>query len=87
MAKKAPDDLDQFQKWVKTIPKGKLVNLLCDAYWKRQIDETELRRAFLLSKKGVDMINGSKEEAKAGRGSSRRRAAKPQVSPQRRGRS
>lgn len=53
-----PDDLDAFQRFVKAIPKGKLVNMLCDAYWKHQIDKTEIRRAFLLSKKGVDIVNG-----------------------------
>ena len=66
MTKKTnPDDLDAFQRFVKAIPKGKMVNLLCDAYWKNQIDKTEIKRAFLLSKKGVDIVNGTKKKEKA----------------------
>lgn len=88
MTKKTnPDDLDAFQRYVKAIPKGKLVNMLCDAYWKNQLDKTEIRRAFLLSKKGVDIVNGNGTKKEARRPATSRRPAKPKVRAQRGGRS
>ena len=90
---KNPKDLDEFQKFVRGIPKGKLVNLLCDAYWKNQLGKTEIKRSFLLSKKGVDITysnvtpagrnNGPDEKTKARRKTTRRRTAKSQVRSQR----
>lgn len=91
MATKHPDDLDEFQKFVKNIPRGKLVNMLCDAYWKNQLGKTEIQRFFLLSKKGVDMVGevppgrnrGPDSKTKARRKTSSRRAAKSKVRTQR----
>lgn len=92
MARKPPDDLEQFQRFVKRIPHGKMVNMLCDAYWKNQLDATEIRRCFLMTKRGIPMPviaeppgidHGPTTETKARRQVARRRATKSKVRPQR----
>jgi hypothetical protein len=50
-----PEDLDEFVKWLESVDPGQLRRWLADAYWHRQIDDTEIRRGFLLYKRGVDM--------------------------------
>jgi len=48
-------NLAEFQEWLKTLEPHDLWRWLCDAYWKDQLEGSEIERAYLLSQKGVDM--------------------------------
>jgi len=48
-------DIGEFKDWLMSVAPHDLERWLLDAYWHEQLDDTELRRAFLLSKKGVDI--------------------------------
>ncbi len=48
-------DLVEFQTWLRRVGPHDLWKWLCDAYWHDQLEGTELRRAYLLSKRGVEM--------------------------------
>jgi hypothetical protein len=48
-------DLAEFQAWLRRVGPHDLWKWICDAYWHDQLEGTELKRAYLLSKKGVDM--------------------------------
>lgn len=45
----------EFGDWVETVPPHQLLNLVKDAFWKKQLRGTEIQRFFLLHQKGVDM--------------------------------
>ena len=48
-------DIAEFKEWLMTVAPNDLERWLLDAYWHEQLEDTELRRAYLLSKKGVDI--------------------------------
>ena len=49
-------DLERFQKWLPTVPRNDLERLLVDALWKGHLDDTEIRRFFLIE--CLDMKHG-----------------------------
>lgn len=48
-------DIDEFQKWLETVPVERLKHLLVDAYWHRRLDDTELVRYFRIEQAGIPM--------------------------------
>jgi hypothetical protein len=60
----AGEELKDFIKWLKSVPRENLDGLIADAFWKGQLKETEIHRFFLLSTRGVDMrgINSCEKE-------------------------
>jgi hypothetical protein len=48
-------DLVEFQAWLRRVGPHDLWKWLCDAYWHDQLEGTELKRAYLLHHKGVEM--------------------------------
>lgn len=49
------DDIAEFRGWLMGVAPHDLERWLMDAHWHNQLEDTELNRAFQLSKKGVDM--------------------------------
>lgn len=50
-----PEDIDAFRSWLRTLRKDAIIDLLSDAYWKRQIEGSELLRSFRNHQAGVDL--------------------------------
>lgn len=48
-------NLREFIAWLATVSPDDLRRWLADAYWKDQLEDTEIKRFFLLSLKGIDM--------------------------------
>jgi hypothetical protein len=48
-------DLAKFQAWLRQVGQYDIWRWLCDAYWHDQLEGTELKRAYLLSQRGVNM--------------------------------
>lgn len=49
------NDLKNFQEWLRTVEPHDLWRWLSDAYWHGELEGTEIKRAYLLSQRGVDM--------------------------------
>ena len=48
-------DIAEFKNWLMTVAPHDLERWLLDAYWKGDLEGSEMERAFLLSKKDVNM--------------------------------
>jgi hypothetical protein len=53
--KKNLDRIEAFQKWIHSMPRKQLNDLLIDGFVKGQIQDSEIKRFFELSRYGVDM--------------------------------
>lgn len=54
-------EIEKFTKWIKTVPREQLEHLIIDDYWKDNMMGSELKRYFMLSLHGINLVDLPKQ--------------------------